>query len=212
VLTVRTSIYLATAVAILLCFGIATPQVYGQSAGTSVVVIDIPFVFKNHIRFKAAIEDIKTDIDGYKKYVTDQQKKIRIERERLENFKPGSREYKEIEEGIARMTMEAQLEGARLQKDFMEREAQEYYKTYKEVQEAVADFASRSGIALVMRYNSQEIDPSKRESIMHGVNQNIVYQNGLNITTIILDRVNRGTPTATRPTNTPPQIPRPRKY
>lgn len=192
----RTSICLATAVAILLCSGSATRDVSGQTTGTNVVVIDIPYVFKNHVRFKAAIDDIKKDIDAYKKFVTDQQAQVRAERERLGQFKPGTREYKEIEERIARMSMEAQLKGAQQQKDFMEREAQEYYKTYGEVQAAVAEFASRNGIALVLRYNSQEIDPTKRESIMQGVNGMVVYQNGLNITELILDRLNRGTPRA----------------
>jgi Skp family chaperone for outer membrane proteins len=208
VLTVRTSICLATAVAILLGSGFTTREVCGQSASTNVVVIDIPYIFKNHVRFKAAIDDIKKDIDAYKQYITKQQAQIRAERERLQQFKPGTREYKEIEERIARMTMEAQLEGAKQQKAFMEREAQEYYKAYKEIQDAVAEFAGRNGISLVLRYNSEEIDPSKRESIMQGVNSMVVYQNGLNITPLILDRLNRGTPQG--PISSKPPIPRPR--
>jgi len=207
VLTVRSIICLATAVAILVGSGFATSEVCGQTAGTNMVVIDIPYIFKNHTRFKAAIDDIKKDIDAYKKFMTDQQTQIRAEREKLGQYKPGTTEYKRIEEQIARMSMEIQLEGAKRQKDFMEREAQEYYKTYKELQDAVAEFAGRNGISLVLRYNSQEIDPSKRESIMQGVNGMVVYQNGLNITELILDRINRGTPRVPMGT---PAIPRPR--
>jgi hypothetical protein len=41
------------------------------------------------------------------------------------------------------------------------------------------------------------MDPTKRESIMQGINRMVIYQNRLNITDIILDTLNRGTPTAT---------------
>ncbi len=38
------------------------------------------------------------------------------------------------------------------------------------------------------------MDPTKRESIMQGINRFVVYQDRLNITDIVLDMVNRGTP------------------
>ena len=204
----RTSICLATIVASLVCLGIAAPPACGQSGGITVAVIDIPKIFKNHARFNAAITDIKKDIDAYKQFVAQQQKALRAEREKLEQFKPGTREYKEIEERIARMSMEAQLESAKRQKAFMEREAQEYYRTYKEIEAAVADFAARNRIGLVVRYSSQDIDPTKRESIMQGINRFVVFQNHLDITQIILDQLNRGTPPV--PSISQPPIPRPR--
>ena len=37
-----------------------------QSVGTNVAVIDIGEVFKNHRRFRAAMEDIKADINSGK--------------------------------------------------------------------------------------------------------------------------------------------------
>jgi hypothetical protein len=39
------------------------------------------------------------------------------------------------------------------------------------------------------------MDPTKRESIMQGINRFVVYQDRLNITEMVLDMVNRGTPT-----------------
>ena len=115
----RTSIACAAVVAVLLATGLASGPVYGQSTGTAVVVIDIPYIFKNYELFKAQINDIKRDIDGYKAFVTERQKEIRGLAEKLEQFRPGTTEYKQLEEEIAKKQMTLQLEGGKRQKEFM---------------------------------------------------------------------------------------------
>ena len=204
----RTSIACAVLVAVLFGTGGVPHAAYGQTSGTMVVVIDVPLIFKNYELFKAQINDIKKDIDGWKDYMTNQQKKIRAEAEKLEQYKPGTQEYKQIEEAVARMNMDLQLEGAKKQKEFMEAEAKVYYNTYRRVEKEVEDFASRNGIQLVLRYSSEDMDPTKRESIMQGINRIVVYQSRLDITQLILDRLNRGTQAAAKPTPPAPQIPR----
>ena len=192
----RTSLTCAVALAVLFTAGLASRPAFGQAqaGGTMVVVIDIPLIFKNHERFKAAINDIKKDIDDYKAWMTDQQKGIRAEAEKLEQFRPGTPEYKTQEEAIARKNVDLQMEGAKRQKAFMEAEAKVYYNTYKEIERAVEDFATRNSIQLVLRYSSEEIDATKRESIMQGINRAVVYQNRLDITDLIARRLNEGTP------------------
>jgi hypothetical protein len=93
------------------------------------------------------------------------------------------------------MRVEQQLEAAKQQKEFMEREARAYFTAYKEVEAAVQEFAVRNRINLVLRYSGEDMDPTKRESIMQGINRFVVYQDRLNITEMVLDMVNRGTPT-----------------
>jgi len=213
VLNVRTTICTATVVAILLSLGLAAPQASAQT-GTNVAVIDIPYIFKNFTRFKQSIDDIKKDIDNYKQYVDEQQKKLRAEAEKLELYRPGTKEYKDVEESIARLKLEVQLESAKRQKEFMEREAQVYFNAYREVEAAVTDFAQRNRIGLVLRFSSEEMDPSQRDSIMQGINRIVVYQDRLDITNMILDLLNRGTPQVRQTQNSgpvAPQIP-PRKY
>lgn len=202
----RSSLSYAAIVAVLCSLGFATRPALSQTgaaapptpsaSGSTTAVIDIPYIFKNHARFKAQINDIKTDIDGYKEFVDTEQNKIRKEREKLDQFKPGTQEYKQVEENVARLGVELQLAGTKRQKDFMEREALIYYNAYREVETAVAEFAARSGISLVLRYSAEPMDPTKKETIMQGINRIVVYQNRLDITQFIIDRLNRGTPTA----------------
>ena len=204
----RSSLSYAAIVAVLCSLGFATRPAWSQTgaaapptsppaaSGSATAVIDIPYIFKNHARFKAQINDIKTDIDGYKEFVDAEQNKIRKEREKLDQFKPGTQEYKQVEENVARMGVELQLAGAKRQKDFMEREAMIYYNAYREVETAVSEFAARSGISLVLRYSAEPMDPTKKETIMQGINRIVVYQNRLDITQYIIDRLNRNTPPA----------------
>ncbi len=201
----RTKICTATVVAILFSLGLAVSQASAQT-GTNVAVIDIPYIFKNFTRFKQSIDDIKKDIDSYKQYVDEQQKKLRAEADKLELYKPGTKEYKDVEESIARLKLEVQLESAKRQKEFMEREAQVYFNAYREVEAVVSDFAQRNRIGLVLRYNGEEMDPSQRDSIMQGINRIVVYQDRLDITSMVLDLLNRGTPPQVRQTQNRPPV------
>jgi Skp family chaperone for outer membrane proteins len=211
VLNVKTSLCFAALAAAVLACGFAASPALGQTGGTAVAVIDVPYIFKNHIRFQQQIEDIKKDIDAYKDIVTQQQTQLRTESEKLNQFRAGTQEYKDVEENIARLRVEFQLDSNKRQKDFMEREAKVYFNVYREVEAAVADFAARNRVGLVLRYSAEEMDPTKRDSIMQGINRIVIYQNRLNITDLILENLNRGTPASVPSTATPgiaPPLPR----
>jgi hypothetical protein len=93
----------------------------------------------------------------------------------------------------------------------MEREAQVYFNAYREVEAAVGRFASERRIGLVLHHNGEDMDPTQRDSIMQGINRIVVYQDRLDITGMILDQLERGTPPT--PTATRPVIPgRPANY
>jgi Skp family chaperone for outer membrane proteins len=204
VLDVRTTICTATVVAILFSLGFAAPHAHAQ-AGTNVAVIDIPYIFKNFTRFTQAIDDIKKDIDEYKNVVKNQQDQLRVETQKLELYKPGTKEYRDQEEKITQMRLQFQLESTKRQKEFMEREGQAYFTAYREVERVVAEFAQRNRIGLVLRFSAEEMDPTQRDSIMQGINQIVVYQDRLNITEMILEQLNRGTPSVRQAQ--PPVIP-----
>ncbi len=203
----RTTICTATVVAILFSVGFAAPQAHAQT-GTNVAVIDIPYIFKNFTRFTQAIDDIKKDIDEYKNVVKNQQDQLRVETQKLELYKPGTKEYRDQEEKITQMRLQFQLESTKRQKEFMEREGQAYFTAYREVERVVAEFAQRNRIGLVLRFSAEEMDPTQRDSIMQGINQMVVYQDRLNITEAILEQLNRGTP-AVRQAQQPVIPPRP---
>lgn len=174
-------------------FGQAPAAAPAASAGTNIVVIDIAFVFKNHNRFNGMMNDIKKDIEQFEAYVRAEQQKGLAKRDELAQYKPGSLEFKQKEEELARMQSDLQVGVGLKRKEFLEQEARVYYRVYREIEQTVAIFAQRNRIGLVLRFNGDEMKEDDRASVLQGVNRAVVYQQGLDITDLILKQCNINT-------------------
>ena len=168
----------------------APPTQGAASTGVLVAVIDIGFILKNHARFIQQMDALKKEVATYEGDVSGERKRILGLRDQLASFKQGSLEYRKLEEDIARKISDTQIRNELKRKEVLEREAKIYLDTYNEIVAVVAEFADRNGIALVLRFNSKPIDPQDQRAVLEGVNRPIVYQRNLNITQIILDRIN----------------------
>ena len=187
--------------------------------GTNVAVIDIAYVFKNHNRFNAAMNDIKKDIEDFEAFVRNEQKNFNAMREQLQTFKPGTQEYKQKEESMAQVQSDLQVKIGLKRKEFLEQEARVYYRVYREIEQSVGLFAQRNRIGLVLRFNGDDMKEDDRASVLQGVNRAVVYQQNLDVTEFILGDLNRGTtppptpgtaaPAGVQATKPGPQIPRP---
>ena len=169
----------------------AAPRVAG---GTSVAVIDINHIFKHNQRFKQRMDDIKRDIENFEAKLASERTRITSDTERLKSLPAGGDDYRRLETELATAHTNLQLETGRKRKEILEREAKVYYNAYKEIEGHVGRFALRNGIGLVLRFSSEDMDPTKRESVLQGVNRGVVYQYNLNITQLILNDLNAGTP------------------
>jgi Skp family chaperone for outer membrane proteins len=159
-------------------------------AGTSVVLIDVAYVFKNHIRFNARMNEIKREIEQYDAFVREETKKLTAKKEALVQYNQNSPEYKRLEEEGARISADLQIKVQQKRKEFLELEAKLYYDTYREVEQTVTVFAQRHRINLVLRFTGDDIKPDDRASILQGVNRPVVFQQGLDITENILALLN----------------------
>jgi len=171
------------------------------------VVIDVSKVFKEHIRFKQQLESMKKDVEAFEGYIQQERKRLTELATQLKAYNPGTPEYKRVEEQIARISSELQVQTQLKRNEFMDREAKVYYRTYEEMTKEVEEFCSRNGINLVLRYNSEPIDPTKRDSVLAGVNNSIIFQNKRDITGFIIERLNRGSMGTTPDTARGPHIP-----
>jgi Skp family chaperone for outer membrane proteins len=218
VLNVRISSLVATFVAGALLIGIclAQGQAPGQQAvapraasGGRVAVIDIGYIFRNHTRFKDAMENIKQDYENFEKYVREQQATLGQKTEKLKATPTGSSEFARLEEEIAEAGTKLRLDMGRKQKERIEREAEVYYNAYSEIEWHVQRFADRYGIDLVVRFNSEKMDPGKPESVLQGINKFVVFNRGLDISNNILNLLKDQTAPRGEVQNGSPQIPVP---
>ena len=183
-------------------------SVAGQTApaaaqASSVVVIDVSYIFKHHVRFKEAQDAMKKEVEQYEESIRVERDNITKMAEQLKAYAPESPDYTRLEESIAERTSKLQLDTARARKDFLTREAKLYYDTYQEVSNHVAKFAQENGISLVLRFSSEPIEPDDRNSVLQGINRAVVYQHQLNITNYVLQAINA--PPATGPQGAAPR-------
>lgn len=182
----------------------AGPAATPAPVGTSVVVIDVAFVFKNHVRFNARMNEIKRDIEQYDAFVREETQKLTKKKEQLVQYNATSVEYKKLEEDMARMQSDLQIKVQLKRKEFLETEAKLYFDTYREIEQTVAVFAQRNRISLVLRFNGDEMKSDDRASVLQGVNRAVVYQQGLDITEHVLGLLNPPGQTAVAPGAQPP--------
>jgi Skp family chaperone for outer membrane proteins len=162
------------------------------AAGTSVAVIDVAYIFKNHARFNQSMNDMKRDIEAFDAHMQEESKKLQKKQEEMQTFGPSSPQFKKLDEDLAKMKSDFQIAVQSKKRDFLEQEAKVYFNIYREVEEAVAVFAQRHGIRLVLRFTGDDMKADDRQSILQGVNKPVVYQDHLDITMDILNKLNAG--------------------
>ncbi|HIK94727.1 MAG TPA: OmpH family outer membrane protein [Planctomycetes bacterium] len=161
--------------------------------GTAIAVLDVNSVFENSIRFKHAMNDIKSDIKNYEAEVIGHRQTLGKQREALGTYKPDSQQYRTLEKQLATMTANLQIDMQLKKKDFMEREAKIYFQAYTELERFVGDYSTRRGISLVVRFHGGKMNDNSRESVLAGVNRPIVFHDqSLDITQAIVEMVNHG--------------------
>src|SRR5947209_7252290 len=152
------------------------PAPSASAAGTSVAVIDVAYIFKNHARFNQSMNDMKRDIEAFDAHMQEESKKLQKKQEEMQTFGPSSPQFKKLDEDLAKMKSDFQIAVQSKKRDFLEQEAKVYFNIYREVEEAVAVFAQRHGIRLVLRFTGDDMKADDRQSILQGVNKPVVYQ------------------------------------
>ncbi len=165
----------------------------GSSAGpaTHVAVIDVGYIFKNHARFKAAMDKMKDEVMAAENGLKAERDRINGLMEQIKGFNVGTPEYKKLEAEIAKAQGDFNVNAQLQKKDFMDREAKVYLQVYTEIEKAVEQFAREHRIAVVHRFDGEPVDNSDRNQILRGITKPIVYlEPGIDITIDILKMLN----------------------
>jgi Skp family chaperone for outer membrane proteins len=170
--------------------------------GTRIALIDVNKIFNNHVRFKAAMDQMKQDVAAAEKKVKEQRDTIMRAGEELQRYTKGSAEYKAAEENVTRQQTEVTLQVQRQKNDFVQREAQIYNNVYQEVLERTDYFCRQTGIDMVLRFNGEKADVNQPNSVLSFINRPVVwYARDLDITDRILAELNRSAAPATADLN-----------
>jgi len=184
-------VLLLAAVFGLICFPRRDAQAQQNPAGSNaarygIAVVDISFIFKNYPQFTQQIEALKKEMEAADGTLKVDRDKIIAMEEHRNTLKPGTDQFKQVDEELARQKAEFSIKQGTVRRDFLEREAKVYYQTYTTVSEAVKSYATKQNIGMVLRFNGDQIDAAQREDVMRAIMQPIVHQNNIDITPDVL--------------------------
>ena len=140
-----------------------------------VAVIDIGYIFKNHTRFKQAMDKMKDEVMQAENALKAERDRINGLMEQLKGFNVGTPEFKKLEAEVAKAQGDFSVNAQLQKKDFMDREAKVYLQVYNEIERGVSQFARDNGIAVVHRFDGDPVDATDRNRILGSITKPIVY-------------------------------------
>ncbi len=146
-----------------------------STAGHRVAVIDVAYIFKTHPGIRAEVATVEQDLKSFDATLKTKQADLKAAAEQLKTFKVGSAEYSAQEQQVALMESKLRIDMASKRRQLAETEAQIYFQNYKRITDGVKFMANHYKINLVLRYNSDQMDLEKPDTVIRGVMKNIVY-------------------------------------
>ncbi len=189
----KNSLSMATLVAVLAAahFSAADAVAQPRSGGYQVAIVDLTYIFANHIRFKALVEDMRKDVEAAESDLKAAKESIEKLAENIDSYQKSSKEFKDLEEDLAKRQADLQVQVNIQKRNFMEQEAKIYLSIYREVLDHVKYHAEKNGISLVLRFNGDPVEGDDLQGVMRELNRQVVYYNRtIDITPIVLDACN----------------------
>jgi len=146
-----------------------------SSTGHRVAVVDVAYIFKTHAGIRAEVAKVEQDLKAFDVTVKSKQTELKAAAEQLKTFKVGSPEYAAQEQQVALMESKLRIDMASKRRQLADTEARIYFQNYKRITDGVKFMANHYKINLVLRYNSDQMDLEKPDTVIRGVMKNIVY-------------------------------------
>ncbi|MEE8450621.1 MAG: OmpH family outer membrane protein [Thermoguttaceae bacterium] len=161
-------------------------------SGSPIALVDVSYIFKEHLRFKTKMTEMKADVERAEADVKEIRTTIMRLAEQLQLLRIGSPDYKALDEEITKRQADLAVRVQMQKKEFLRREAKIYYQTYQEVLYTVDNYAKNNGISMVLRFNGDPVDMEVPQSVLQHINKPVVwYAQDRDITKVVLDQLNR---------------------
>ena len=147
------------------------PPAASAQPAAHVAVIDVGYIFKNHSRFKGAMDKMKDEVLAAENGLKAERDRINGLMEQLKGFNVGTPEYRKLEGEVAKAQGDFNVNAQLQKKDFMDREAKVYLQVYSEIERAVITVPAQ--FSEIQRQMTVEAD-----LFLCGVEQLLEHQRG----------------------------------
>ena len=163
--------------------------VSAQETG-GVAILDVAKVFKENTGFTSKVEAIKKRADQLKKQITAEQDRIKTEVLQLRGMEAGPKRN-QMEADLEQQHTHLRTTTRQTESELLNQEARVYFETYQEMQAVVKAMAKEYGLSLVLRFDSESIDPNNRNEVIKGVNRAVVFHRQLDLTKLVSEELNK---------------------
>lgn len=178
-----------SALVTVVAFSVSTASAQESKQSGIVAVLDVAKVFKENRDFESKMQSIKSTADQLKASIQQKQEAIKQEAGGLQQFEVGSPERNQMEADLVQKQAKLRTEAHQAEVDLLSKEARVYYDTYQQMQSILSSLSTEYGISLVLRFDSEEVDASNRGEVIKGVNRAVVYQQGLDLTKMVIEKM-----------------------
>ena len=154
-----------------------------------VAILDVAKVFKDNTSFGDKMAALKAEAERLKGQVTAEQDRIKVEVMKLRDLKPGPERNKR-EADLEQQHTHLRTTTRQAESELLSQEARVYFDTYREMQAVVEAIAQANGLSLVLRFDSEDIDPNNQQSVKKGLNRSLVFYRKLDLTPLVSQQLN----------------------
>ncbi len=184
--------------------GAPSPDDKPQASQSSVAVINVAQIFKEHFRFKAMMAEMKAEVAQAEERVKAEQQEIKKMAEGLQELLAGTRDYLDLQQKINQRGQELKTQVQLQKAEFLQREANAYRVIYNEIVGEVAVYGKEHGLEVVLRTATPEGEPKTPQQVLQRINSQIVwFADARDITQAIVDRLNKKDGSPKPPTEKP---------
>jgi Skp family chaperone for outer membrane proteins len=172
--------------------------------GPVIAVLDVGYILKEHAGLKAWKTHLENEAQRAEALFIEDRDEIRQMGDQLKQMDPGTPRYKELEVQATKKAADLQLRLQLQRKEFAEKQAKIFHSVYQELRQEVGNYASRFGIAMVLRFDGEPAASDQLDEVGRSLSQQVVWHaQPLDITADILGILNqkysRAAETAARP-------------
>jgi hypothetical protein len=163
-------------------------------AQSGIVVVDIKALFKAHTAFNTQLEGLRQLAESQQAETVELQQRLARKAELLRQYDAFSSEFREGEADLAREAAAAEVAMRNKMFNLVKAEAKLHYDTYQQINGLIAEYCQQRDLNLVLRHSPIEMSPANPESVMQGVNHQIIfYRPSRDITADIVSLLTRDT-------------------
>lgn len=153
--------------------------------------VDMAKLFNADKEYVAERDRLQKEVAEAQKTFNEKQQALLQLREEARRAKPESAEQKRLAEELQAKAKELEMFRQNHIQQVIDAEKGLNIKTHRTLLEQISRYAETHDIKLVLRYSSQAVDEERtHQEVLALINQNVVYQNTLDITEEILQSLN----------------------